>query len=124
MLAACMASVRAVAEVPQLEFRLWQRQAVKDVEEYILGGTPINDFRRVHPERVSVIHRFIKAGHIPQFTIVTNGNDFRIKEQRNFMNWVRQSSLPKDGINLLIETDQTFGHSVLKREHLIPFVNP
>ncbi|MFH6889901.1 hypothetical protein [Corynebacterium aurimucosum] len=123
MLAACFKSVRAVAEVPQLEFRLWQRRAVADVEKYIIGR-PISEFRTEFPERVSVLHRFIKCGHIPQFTIITNGSDFRIKEQRNFMKWVRQSSLSKDGMNLLIETDQTAGHAVLPKHYLVPFVQP
>ena len=123
MLAAHIPGARAVAEVPQLNFALWLPSAVVEVEQYILGE-PVKEFRKRHPERVSVLHRFLFAGRIPEFSILTNGNDFRIAEQRNFMQWVRKSKLPKNGMNLLIENDTTFGHEVLPQDQLVQFVQP
>lgn len=124
MAAACFSEVHAVAEVPQLDFRLWQRRAVLDVEKYLLNGADISAFTKKHPERVSVLHRFIKENRIPQFTIITNGTDFRIREQRLFMKWVSRSNLPKGGLNLLIETDGTTGHNVLEKGDILPFIVP
>lgn len=123
MLAAHIPGARAVAEVPQLDFALWLPSAVAEVEQYILGE-PVKEFRKRHPERVSVLHRFLFASRIPKFSILTNGNDFRIAEQRNFMQWVRQSKLPKNGMNLLIENDTTYGHEVLSKDQLVQFVQP
>lgn len=46
MAAACFSEVHAVAEVPQLDFRLWQRRAVLDVEKYLLNGADISAFTK------------------------------------------------------------------------------
>ena len=124
MLSACIPGSKAVAEVPQLDFMLWHRRAIEDVENYILNGTNIRDFRKSFPERVSVLHRFLRTERIPQFTIITNPTDHRITEQRNFFKWVANSSLEKAGMNLIIETDEVAGHKVLPKRLLVPFVNP
>lgn len=122
MLAAMVDGAKAVAEVPQLDFGKWYPQAISDVEKYILE-MPLSEFRMVHPERVSVLHRFKFANRIPSFHIITNMDDPRIVEQRNFMRWVRQSKLPKSGTNLITEHDQSFGHKVLSRKEAVPFIN-
>lgn len=122
MLAAMVDGAKAVAEVPQLDFGKWYPQAISDVENYILG-MPLSEFRMIHPERVSVLHRFKFAKRIPRFHIVTNMDDPRIVEQRNFMRWVRKSNLPKSGTNLITEHDQSFGHKVLSRKEAVKFIN-
>lgn len=118
---ASIIGARAVAEVPQIDFELWQDGAIDDVEKYILGRS-ITSFRQEKPEQVSVLHRFQKSGQIPELEIITNLGDCQWKEHLSFIRWINNSKLPKLGnCQLSIRTD-LFGHSILPRDTLAPYL--
>lgn len=103
---------KAVAEVPQVDFREWLTSAHQQVEEMITG-MPINEYALRYPAQVSVLHRILKVGRIPEFKIITNPTDRCFKGQVKFFRWAQKSNLPKDGVFQLILRSDTEGHSVL-----------
>ena len=66
MLAAELRHAVAVAEVPQLDMRNYPiRGAVSDLEGMALGCT-LGEYYDLHPERVSVVSRFVSTRVIPR----------------------------------------------------------
>lgn len=113
--AASAGHAHAIAEVPQIDFQNWFPGAVKKVEDHILG-TPIEQFRAKHPERVDVWERFQFEGHIPSFTIYTNEADKSFSDQVALIGKVRESALYKGGNVELVITARTKGHQVLVKD--------
>jgi len=85
MLAAELRSPIAVAEVPQLDMRLYPiKGAIQDLEEMVLNRS-LESYYAEFPERVSVLDRFSRLGVIPKFKIVTNRADPGFREQIDFL---------------------------------------
>ncbi|WP_460702943.1 hypothetical protein [Luteococcus sediminum] len=121
-LASSLPGSRALCEVPQLDFAGWFPTAVKEVETYITR-MPIEDYRVLHPEQVSVLSRMERSGHIPAITIITNPGDRLFEQQKGLLDWVRQSDLPSQGEVNLVVTTLTDGHAVLSMKQATSLVN-
>lgn len=121
--AAHLPGARAVAEVPQIDFANWIPRVVRALEDYILG-MPLESYRELHPEQISLQDRLTLAGRIPELTIVTNPTDRCVDEQRAFFAWMYESDLPKSGPIEILETTRVKGHSVLSRKDISPYIHP
>lgn len=110
--AAAATRTRAVAEVPQIDFRHWLPGAVRAVETMILG-TSVGQFRLAHPERVDVWSRFVFERHIPPFTILTNEKDRCFPQQLGLIGTVRDHPLYTSTRAELVVTAQTSEHQTL-----------
>lgn len=85
MVAAELRHSTAVAEVPQLDMRLYPIPgAIRDIEDKVIK-TKLGDYYRDYPERVSVLDRFQLKYVIPKFRIVTNRADAGYPELLEFM---------------------------------------
>lgn len=121
--AAHLPGSRAVAEVPQIDVERWIAGPVKAVEQHITHG-PISEFRKFHPERISLRDRLSFAGLVPPITIVSNRTDRTIADQRAFVAWCQEVDLPRLGEQRLTITDRVKGHKALDRQDAVGYVLP
>lgn len=112
--AAAAARARAVAEVPQIDFRGWLPGAVRAVEKRILGMT-VTEYRRHHPERVDVWSRFLFERYVPPFTMISNEADRCFPQQLKLISTIRSSTLYRAESADLLVTARTHEHQTLQR---------
>lgn len=85
MVAAELADSTAVAEVPQLDMRLYPVPgAIRDLEDKVIGCS-LEVYYADYPHRVSVADRFKRTRTVPRFRIVTNRADPGFSEQMEFV---------------------------------------
>lgn len=99
----------AVAEVPQIDVRTWNKTIVPTLEREILDGSMVELYQKF-PERVSLIDRICSSGHIPAIRLITNGKDPQRTHQHAFFEYIRDSDLPRTGHFELIVMDEVSGH--------------
>ncbi|MGP5573613.1 hypothetical protein ACTXN6_13165 [Corynebacterium casei] len=118
--ASCIPGSRAIAEIPQIDFENWLPAQVRPVEDLITG--PVANHRKVRPEQVSLQERIRKSNFIPNYTIVTNLNEFRLPEQLDFHRWVLDSEIAKGYKQELVITSLASGHRVLPKQEALRFM--
>lgn len=121
--AAHLPGVKAVAEVPQIDFERWQPLATRMLEEHVLHG-PIADLRSAHPERVNLTERLLFAGHIPQITLISNPGDKSYTDQVDFIRWCEGATLPKTESTSLATPTGVEGHRVLQKQDILEWLRP
>ncbi|WP_156844763.1 hypothetical protein [Corynebacterium maris] len=114
---------RAVAEVPQIDFANWFAGSIKAVEKYIIG-MPLEKYRFLHPEQISLLDRLELAGRIPEYKLISNPQDPCIDEQRAFFEWSHSSPVPCSGPVEMLLTTRVEGHRVLDRKDVCPHISP
>lgn len=86
---------------------------------------PLEEYRKIHPEQLSLPARLAYAENIPSFRIITNPTEVSLNDQLDFYGWARVSPLPhSEGPIELFQTSMRSGHSYLGREEVAQFVNP
>lgn len=117
--AACIKGAKAVAEVPQIDFRNWIPGPKAMVEKY-LTKEPLESFYEKFPERISVIDR-IKVNEIfPHTKILTNPTEYSLADQQDFAAWV--NATVNDARVEVIFTDLAQGHAPLNRENVVHLI--
>ncbi|GAA3542835.1 hypothetical protein AFL01nite_10250 [Aeromicrobium flavum] len=112
-LAAALPRTTAIAEVPQIDFARWLGSAKVAVETHILGDD-LESHRTRHPHQVSVEARFLAAGRVPPYVIVSNVLDHSYRDQLELHEWVcRQEDVPREGRHELRIVDEALGHGPL-----------
>lgn len=99
----------AIAEVPQIDVRTWNKTTVPTIEREILDGS-LADLYQKFPERINLNDRIRCSGHVPAIRLVTNNGDSQRAHHRAFFEHIRDSDLPRTGHFELIETDEVRGH--------------
>lgn len=107
----------AVAEIPQIDVERWPvPSAIKLLEDLV--GQPLSEFRKVHPERVSVLERIRQVGLVPPITLITNEKDPSYADQLNFIDEVSRVTgdyAIEGDVNMVI-TEVVSGHSPLPKQ--------
>ena len=117
--AACLKGAKAVAEVPQIDFRDWIPGPKKLVEKHILGES-LDSFYDKFPERINVMERIHKSMHVPEILIITNPTEYCLDQQLKFA--AESNALVNGATVKIILTDLAKGHAPLERKqvaHLI-----
>ena len=104
----------AIAEVPQIDFGDWLESAIDAVEEFITN-CPLDEYRKHHPEQLSVKERIIRAGGFPRMRIVTNPDDICYSRQRAFFEWARTAEGMGEVDVEMIESSLIKGHQALPK---------
>lgn len=121
-MASLLPGASAIAEIPQIDISRWPSPgSIKAIETKILGKT-FNEHRLLHPEMIDVRDRFKKSRLIPPFTVISNSTDMSIGVQKEFMDDVAVSSLPKIGQQQLVLTEQVSGHYALPIDRALEFI--
>lgn len=109
----------AIAEVPQIDVEKWMPRFVSEIEEYVLRGKSLKEFRQRYPERLNLTDRVRRAEYVPPIHLITNAGDFSIQGQRRFIQWCAESDLPKLGKLRIEEVRHLDGHKVLTQDELV-----
>ena len=107
--ASLLAGSTAVAEVPETDVRTWRDDSVAAIEREIIGDS-IEDLYQKYPERITLIDRIRRSGHVPAVRLITNSGDPQLPGQRGLFEFVQNSDLPRTGCFELILTDEVYGH--------------
>jgi len=121
-MAAHLPGARAVSEIPQIDVAKWPiPSAIRLLEELV--NAPLEQFRQVHPERVSLTDRIRYAKHIPHFTLITNASDPTYDLQTAFMEDVaRETAFSRGGDQRLVVADDTSGHQPISKEAALAYL--
>lgn len=122
-MASLLPGANAIAEIPQIDISRWPSPgSIRAMESRILG-TSFAEHKTAHPEMVDVRARFIKSNFIPPFVLVSNDTDMSIEIQREFMDDVAASELPRIGDQQMLHTDHVSGHYALSRSDALALIN-
>lgn len=114
---------RAVAEVPQIDFEHWHLSAKRMIERHVING-PLSKLRSYAPERLSLTDRLRFANCVPPIHIISNATDTSIHDQRSFIDYCENTSLPRIGQQRLELTDLASGHKAIPRDEAVKRVMP
>lgn len=124
-IASCIGESLAIAEIPQLDLQRWPvPSALAAIEQRILGGMTLDDFRGVWPERIDILSRFVSSGVVPSFWLIVNRGDKIFPEQLEFMGELSLISKRVHAIGeqkLWVQPD-VHGHGPLSRSRAVEII--
>lgn len=122
-MAAHLPGASAISEIPQIDVALWPVPSSQRLLEELVGQ-PLAEFRKTHPERVSLLDRLRFTGVIPPFTLITNLTDRSYDLQVQFIEQLPTlTGCDVIGEQRLVVTDVTEGHSALPKPVALGYLN-